>query len=73
MTNIKLNLVIKVLFLDVLILRFMCTSIYFSIFTKGYNFWNFLLLLLAKKKIQKGSTFKGKNLLLEEQILSFKS
>ena len=42
------------------------------IFTKGDYFCNFWLLWKGKS-FQKGSTLNGKNLLLEEQIFSFKS
>ena len=45
-------------------------SAFSTIFTKGSNFCDFLFAFLDNRK---GSTLKGKNLLLEEQILSIKS
>ena len=45
-----------------------------AIFMKGDNFSDFLFALLAEEALpKKGSTLEGKNLLLKEQILSFKS
>ena len=45
-----------------------------AIFTKGDYYHRFLVCFLGKGSLFKvGSTLKGKNLLLEEQILSFKS
>ena len=43
------------------------------IFQRKTSFVPFCLLPCATKPIQKGTTLKGKNLLQEEQILSFKS
>ena len=44
-----------------------------TICTRGSNFYDFLIAVLDKEHFQKGSTLKGKNLLLMEQILSYKS
>ena len=52
----------------------MGTPTYFSaISAKGNNFHDFLFASLKDKTVQKGSTLKGRNLLLQEQILFFKS
>ena len=50
-------------------LRCMATSSCFQLILKGRR----LLLFWAVEHLLKGSTLKEKNLLLEEQILSFKS
>ena len=47
--------------------------IFFLIYAKGNNFWDFMVASLDEALLKRGSTLKGKNLLLEEQILSFKS
>ena len=47
------------------------TSMFSSIFTKGDNFHNFLFDFVGSLFIKIGSTLNGKNLLLEERILSF--
>ena len=44
-----------------------------TIFLKGDNFCDFLFAFLVMKPSHKGSSLKGKNLLLVEQIRSFKS
>ena len=44
-----------------------------AIFTKEINFCDFLFAFLDNIDSVKGSTFKRKNLLLEEQILLFQS
>ena len=58
-------------------LRCMSTTPWFSIiFTKGNNFCDFLFAFIDNAALSKyliGSTLKGKNLLLWEQILFFKS
>ena len=41
-------------------------------FSKGDNLYDFLLATLEDKSFQKGSILVGKNLLQEEQVLSFK-
>lgn len=43
-----------------------------EIFTKG-NKCSFLFTFLDGKALSKGSTIKGKNMLLQKQVLSFKS
>ena len=43
----------------------------FHHFNKGENFFDFLFGFLHTNLFWKGSTLKGKNLLLGEQILSF--
>ena len=48
-------------------------STFSNIFTKGDNYHDILSVSLYNEPFQNGSTIKGKNLLLEEQILSFKS
>ena len=42
-------------------------------FSEDVNFCDFLLISLTTKPFKNGSALKKKNLLLEEQILSFKS
>ena len=46
---------------------------FFAISTKGNNFMTSCLLSRTMKPFQNGVYLKGKNLLLGEQILSFKS
>ena len=46
---------------------------FYVIFKKGNNFHDFLISSLDEVALLKGSTLKEKNLLQEEQILSFKS
>ena len=49
-------------------------SIFFHQFSKGNNICDFMFASLEEKNpLKMGSTLKGKNLLLREQILSFKS
>ena len=53
-------------------LKCMGTLHYFvTIFTKVENFCDIVSVFLDDKVFPKGSTLKGKNLLLGEQILSF--
>ena len=56
-------------------LRFMGTpSCFFISFTKGNNYHKFLFVSSDNEALPKmGSALKGKNLLLEEQILLFQS
>ena len=55
---------------NIQIIRCMGTSPCFSTnFTKGDNFCDFLMLLGQCSPFKIGSTLKGKNLLLVEQIL----
>ena len=49
------------------------SCLFCSFFAKGISFCDFLFASLEDEALPKGSTLKGKNLLLEEQILSFKS
>ena len=50
------------------------TSMFFDhLFSKESNYHDFLFASLGNKTLQKGFTLDGKNLLLVEQILSFKS
>ena len=44
-----------------------------TIFTKGDNICDFLFASLGNEPFQKQFTLKGRNLLLQEQILSFTS
>ena len=54
---------------DILVLLFLCHPH----LTKGNNLSDFLFAFLEHVAPKKESTLKGKNLLQEEQILSFKS
>ena len=49
------------------------TAKFFCYFTKGDKLHDFLFAALQDDALKRVSTLKGKNLLLEEQILSLKS
>ena len=49
------------------------TFMFFYHSTKGNNLCDVLFAFFGKKPFQKGSTLKEKNLLLEQQIVSYKS